>query len=69
MVIDLNEAEYKSVIEEIEDTESTSSITTPIKLSINNWYYPIITPILEDTKSTFKLDSSVFSGKLDIKFA
>ena len=69
MVIDLNEAEYKSVIEEIEDTESTSNITTPIKLSINNWYYPIITPILEDTKSTFKLDSSVFNGKLDIKFA
>ena len=35
MVIDLNEAEYKFVIEEIED-ESVSGANTPIKLNINN---------------------------------
>ena len=67
MKIDLNEAEYKFVIEEIEDTGSVSSITTPIKLNINNWYYPMTT-IVGETKSTFKLDSSTFSGTLDIKF-
>lgn len=67
MVIDLNEAEYKFVIEEAQDTGSTSSVTTPIKLSINNWYYPM-TITEGETKSTFKLDSSTFSGKLDIKF-
>ena len=66
MVIDLNEAEYKFVIEEIEDTSVPSS-NTP-KLKINNWYYPINTPILEETKPTFKLDSSKFNGKLDIEF-
>ena len=67
MVIDLNEAEYKFVIEEIED-ESVSGANTPIKLNINNWYYPITTSILEETKSTFKLESSKFSGTLDVKF-
>ena len=66
MVIDLNEAEYKFAIEEIEDTGSVSSIITPIKLNINNWYYPMTT-IVGETKSTFKLDSSTFSGTLDIK--
>ena len=66
MVIDLNEAEYKFVIEEIEDT-SVPSGNTP-KLKINNWYYPINTPILEETKSTFKLDSSKFNGTLNIEF-
>ena len=66
MKIDLNEAEYKFVIEEIEDT-SVSGANTPIKLNINNWYYPMTT-IVGETKSTFKLDSSTFSGKLDIKF-
>ena len=65
MEIDLNEAEYKFVIEEIEDTSVPSS-NTP-KLNINNWYYPINTPILEGTKPTFKLDSSKFSGILDVK--
>ena len=66
MVIDLNEAEYKFVVEEIEDT-SVSGTNTPIKLNINNWYYPM-TKIEGETKSTFKLDSSKFSGTLDVKF-
>ena len=66
MVIDLNEAEYKFVVEEIEDT-SVSGANTPIKLNINNWYYPM-TKIEGETKSTFKLDSSKFSGTLDVKF-
>ena len=65
MVIDLNEAEYKFVIEEIEDT-SVSSKGTP-KLKINNWYYPMTT-IVGETKSTFKLDSNKFNGTLDIEF-
>ena len=59
MVIDLNEAEYKFVIEEIEDT-SIAGANKPIKLNINNWYYPIIA--INETKSTFKLDSSKFNG-------
>jgi hypothetical protein len=67
MVIDLNEAEYKFIIEEIEDA-SVSGANTTIKLNINNWYYPISTSILEETKPTFKLDSSKFSGTLDVKF-
>ena len=66
MKIDLNEAEYKFVIEEIEDT-SVSGANTPIKLNINNWYYPMTT-IVGETKSTFKLDSSKFSGVLDVEF-
>lgn len=65
MVIDLNEADYKFVIEEIEDS-SISGANTSIKLKINNWYYPIIA--INETKSTFKLDSSKFNGKLDIEF-
>lgn len=65
MIIDLNEAEYKFVIEEIEDTSVTGA-NTSIRLKINNWYYPIIT--INETKSTFKLDSSKFNGKLDIEF-
>lgn len=65
MVIDLNEAEYKFVIEEIEDTSVTGA-NTSIRLKINNWYYPIIA--INETKSTFKLDSSKFNGKLDIEF-
>ena len=66
MVIDLNEAEYKFVIEEIEDS-SVAGANTPIKLNINNWYYPMTTMVGE-TKSTFKLESSKFSGTLDVKF-
>ena len=66
MVIDLNEAEYKFVIEEIED-ESVSGANTPIKLNINNWYYQIMTTIVGEAKSTFKLESSKFSGTLDVK--
>ena len=65
MVIDLNESEYKFVIEEIED-KSVVGANTSIKLKINNWYYPIIA--INETKSTFKLDSSKFNGKLDIEF-
>ena len=66
MVIDLNEAEYKFVIEEIEDT-SLSGVNTHIRLNINNWYYQITT-IVGEAKSTFKLESSKFSGTLDVKF-
>lgn len=65
MTIDLDEAEYKFVIEEIEDT-SVSGANKPIKLNINNWYYPMTT-IVGETKSTFKLESSKFSGTLDVK--
>ena len=65
MVIDLNEAEYKFVIEEIEDS-SIAGANASIKLKINKWYYPIIA--INETKSTFKLDSSKFNGKLDIEF-
>lgn len=65
MVIDLNEAEYKFVIEEIEDT-SVAGANNPIRLNINNWYYPM-TKIEGEAKSTFKLDSSKFSGTLDVK--
>ena len=65
MVIDLNEAEYKFVIEEIEDT-SVSGANKPIRLNINNWYYPM-TKIEGEDKSTFKLDSSKFSGTLAVK--
>ena len=67
MTIDLNEAEYRFVIEEIEDA-SVSGANTPIKLNINNWYYPITTSILEGSKPTFKLESGKFSGTLDVKF-
>ena len=63
MKIDLNEAEYKFIIEEIED----SSTKLPIKLKINNWYYHMTT-IVGETKSTFKLDTSKFNGTLDIEF-
>lgn len=65
MVIDLNEAEYKFVIEEIEDA-SVAGANKSIKLKINKWYYPIIA--INETKSTFKLDSSKFNGELDIEF-
>ena len=65
MVIDLNEAEYEFVIAEIEDTGSILG-TVPVKLNINNWYYPT-TKIVGDTKSTFKLESSKFSRTLDVK--
>ena len=67
MVIDLNEAEYKFVIEEIENNSILGGIAS-IKLMINNWYYPITTPVIEGSKPEFKLDSNKFSGTLDIKF-
>ncbi len=65
MKIDLNEANYKFVIEEIEDT-SVSGANTSIKLNINNWYYPMTTIVGED-KSTFELEASKFNGTLDVK--
>ena len=67
MTIDLNEADYKLVIQEIpvEDTGSVV-VPAPVKLNINNWYYPMTT-IVGETKSTFKLNSSKFSGTLDVK--
>ena len=65
MKIDLNESEYKFVIEEIEDT-SVSGANTSVKLNINNWYYPMTT-IVGEAKSTFKLETSKFSGALDVK--
>ena len=67
MTIDLNEADYKLVIQEIpvEDTGSVV-VPAPVKLNINGWYYPMTT-IVGETKSTFKLDSSKFSGTLDVK--
>ena len=65
MILDLSGAEYKFVIQEIEDT-SVSGANKPIKLNINNWYYPMTT-IVGETKSTFKLESSKFNGTLDVK--
>ena len=67
MIIDLNEAEYKFVIEEIED-KSVAGVNMPIKLMINNWYYSISTSIVEGSKLSFKLESSKFSGTLEVKF-
>lgn len=65
MVIDLSEAEYKFLIEEIEDTSVTGA-NTSIKLKINKWYYPM-TKIEGEAKTIFKLDSSKFNGTLDIE--
>ena len=65
MTIDLNEADYKFVIEEIENTGSVVG-TLSVKLNINNWYYPI-TGLILNSKGTFKLESSKFSGTLDVK--
>ena len=67
MIIDLNEAEYKFVIEEIED-KSVAGVNMPIKLMINNWYYSISTSIVEGSKPSFKLESGKFSGTLEVKF-
>ena len=67
MIIDLNEAEYKFVIEEIEN-KSVAGVNMPIKLMINNWYYSISTSIVEGSKPSFKLESSKFSGTLEVKF-
>ena len=67
MKIDLDEDEYQLVIEEI-SAEDTGSVVgpAPVKLNINNWYYPMTT-IVGESKSTFELESSKFSGTLDIK--
>ena len=67
MTLDLNEADYKFVVTEI-PAESTGSIVgnIPVKLNINNWYYPMTT-IEDEDRSTFKLDSSKFSGTLYVK--
>ncbi len=68
MTIDLNEADYKFVIEEIQTEYEGVNKPAAVRLKINKWYYPVTTSILEETKSTFKLDSSKFNGKLDIEF-
>ena len=67
MTIDLNEADYKLVIQEI-PAEDTGSVVgpAPVKLNINGWYYPMTTIVCE-SKTTFKLESNKFSGTLDIK--
>ena len=67
MVIDLNEADYKFVIEEIQGENVGVTKPGTVKLKINNWYYPITKSIVEGSKPEFKLDSSKFSGTLDIK--
>ena len=67
MEIDLDEADYEFVVQEI-PAEGTGSAVgpAPVKLNINNWYYPMTT-IVGETKSTFNLKSSKFSGTLDVK--
>ena len=67
MIIDLNEADYEFVIQEI-PAEDTGSVVgpAPVKLNINGWYYPMTT-IVGESKTTFKLESNKFSGTLDIK--
>lgn len=60
MVIDLNEGEYKFIIKK----ENTSSVTgtLPVRLKINEkYYYP------STTDESFNLDSSKFSGVLNIE--
>lgn len=60
MVIDLNEGEYKFIIKK----ENTSSVTAtlPVRLKINEkYYYP------STTDESFNLDSSKFSGVLNIE--
>ena len=60
MVIDLNEAEYKFIIKK----ENTSSVTgtLPVRLKVNEkYYYP------STTDESFNLDSSKFSGVLNIE--
>ena len=67
MKIDLNEADYQFVIEEIQ-IEDTGSVVgpAPVKLNINNWYYATTTKA--NTRITFKLESSKFTDKtLNIK--
>jgi hypothetical protein len=66
MIVDLDEAEYKFVIEEIEDN-SVVGANASVKLNINKWYYSMTT-MEGESKSTFKLESSKFNGKLDVKF-
>ena len=61
MKIDLNEAVYEFEIEKI-----SSESKTPVRLNINNWYYPI-TGLTLNSKGTFKLESSTFNGTLNVK--
>ena len=65
MVIDLNEADYEFVIQEI-PAEDTGNVVgpAPVKLNINDWYYATTTL---NSKVIFKLESSKFSGTLDVK--
>ena len=65
MIIDLNEADYEFVIQEI-PAEDTGSVVgpAPVKLNINDWHYATTTL---NSKVIFKLESSKFSGTLDVK--
>lgn len=65
MIIHLNEADYEFVIQEI-PAEDTGSVVgpAPVKLNINDWYYATTTL---NSKVIFKLESSKFSGTLDVK--
>lgn len=68
MVIDLNEAAYKFVIQDISSGETGNiSGNVSVKLNINGWYYPINEATGSGTDSTFKLETSEFSGTLAIK--
>lgn len=68
MVLDLNEAAYKFVIQDISSGETGNiSGNVSVKLNINGWYYPINEATGSGTDSTFKLETSEFSGTLAIK--
>ena len=68
MVLDLNEAAYKFVIQDISSGETGNiSGNVSVKLNINGWYYPINEATGSGTDSTFKLQTSEFSGTLAIK--
>lgn len=66
MKIDLNEFDYKFIIEETSDNVGGVIGTISVKLNINNWYYPM-TKIVGDTKLAFNLESNKFNGVLDVK--
>ena len=68
MVIDLNEAAYEFVVQEItSDEDGNGSKNVTIKLNINGWYYPVEETDVSGSDSTFKLEASKFSGTLAIK--
>lgn len=68
MVLDLNEAAYKFVMQDISSGETGNiSGNVSVKLNINGWYYPINEATGSGTDSTFKLQTSEFSGTLAIR--